>query len=352
MGSYPWSVLGLAPTADERAIRRAYAARLKATNPEDDPTGFMALREAFEEARYQAEMGYVDSEVAGDRDLGEPAAATRSAASPSDNPVRETPSTQAAGGHDAVPEPANPVAATEASTADPIPTSETGWPSEAHDRSEAHDQCPPDAPADGPEDELRSAIARLQEHLWPERRQASRAVDPWDTPERALEAVLNHHAMDAIDTYQQTEYIIGRMIQSSWPDHPELARRAAAFFGWNRSDYRGYRPFIRELYEDEQDQSIFARVADRNHEYHAVYAFLKATPAPQSTLWYLWSIWYGTRVFRFFADGSPEGELLRGGLPSATRDYWTNGGLKRLRLARFIPMIVLLLIVTLYILSI
>ncbi len=51
----PWAILKLAPTADVRAIKRAYAIRLKCTRPEDDAEGFHTLRLAFEAALKQAE---------------------------------------------------------------------------------------------------------------------------------------------------------------------------------------------------------------------------------------------------------------------------------------------------------
>ena len=46
--------LGLGPDADERAVKRAYAARLKTTRPDRDPEGFQALN-----ATYQAAMAWV-----------------------------------------------------------------------------------------------------------------------------------------------------------------------------------------------------------------------------------------------------------------------------------------------------
>lgn len=45
-----WSVLGIAATADEREIKRAYAKKLKLTRPDDDPAAFQALHDAYESA--------------------------------------------------------------------------------------------------------------------------------------------------------------------------------------------------------------------------------------------------------------------------------------------------------------
>ncbi len=49
-----WDELGIAPCADPKAIRRAYAARLKKLDPDRDPNGFARLRDAYEWALKRA----------------------------------------------------------------------------------------------------------------------------------------------------------------------------------------------------------------------------------------------------------------------------------------------------------
>jgi hypothetical protein len=47
---WPWDELGLAPTGDERLIRKAYAERARQCRPDDDSAGFIRLRAAYEAA--------------------------------------------------------------------------------------------------------------------------------------------------------------------------------------------------------------------------------------------------------------------------------------------------------------
>jgi hypothetical protein len=68
MSESVWEVLGIAETPDERAIKRAYAAKLKVTSPEHDAAGFMKLREAYDAAKsHAAWLRYVAAQPPEDR---------------------------------------------------------------------------------------------------------------------------------------------------------------------------------------------------------------------------------------------------------------------------------------------
>jgi hypothetical protein len=63
-----WTTLGIERTSDQRAIRSAYAAKLKNIDVDGDPAAFIALRDAYEWAREDAR--YADYYDWDDDDLG------------------------------------------------------------------------------------------------------------------------------------------------------------------------------------------------------------------------------------------------------------------------------------------
>lgn len=55
--SFPWSRLGIDPTSDKAAIRKAYADVLRSINPDEDIAGFADLRRARDQALWLADQG-------------------------------------------------------------------------------------------------------------------------------------------------------------------------------------------------------------------------------------------------------------------------------------------------------
>ncbi|ASJ71344.1 J domain-containing protein [Granulosicoccus antarcticus] len=52
-----WQTLGVNSDADKKTIKLAYAKKLKATRPDDDPEGFIALHQAYKAALQEAARG-------------------------------------------------------------------------------------------------------------------------------------------------------------------------------------------------------------------------------------------------------------------------------------------------------
>ena len=76
MAKTPWQVLGLSgPTADKKAIKRAYAQQVKLYHPEDHPEEFQALQAAYQEALKRAtDLAAQESKGAGADFLGDQSA--------------------------------------------------------------------------------------------------------------------------------------------------------------------------------------------------------------------------------------------------------------------------------------
>jgi hypothetical protein len=62
VAAFPWSVLGIKKTTEERAIKSAYAKKLKVTRPEDDPVAFQRLVEARDVALRLARLANASQE--------------------------------------------------------------------------------------------------------------------------------------------------------------------------------------------------------------------------------------------------------------------------------------------------
>lgn len=68
-----WELIGIEPTADLTAIKRAYAAELKKNKPDENPEGFKALHAAYKSAMQYAKQLSLSSRADADADADEAA---------------------------------------------------------------------------------------------------------------------------------------------------------------------------------------------------------------------------------------------------------------------------------------
>lgn len=184
-------MLGVPRGSDRATIRRAYAAKLKVTNPEDDAAGFKELRAAYEEA-----LRWVDYQQFDDWDDEEDDAATETArAGLTLTPVWE----ENAPDSDTLPE------------AEPLPPPEP-------------DPLEVERAADAAEFERR--FAELEAGLrgpWFKDRDGIRA---------AFDAVMAAPALIELDRRAYAEYRIAALIADTIPRSDAILREAMAAFGW------------------------------------------------------------------------------------------------------------------------
>lgn len=229
-----WKVLGIAPTSDTRAIRSAYSALLKAIDPETDPRAFIALREAFEAAKIQAQ--WVDEpDEDDDEELWDEDGEDGEGWTPGGDLYQIRPSGD-------VPAPPSPDPAWETpAPPEPLEFSDSAAPAEPAD---PHWQAPPGQPERpspwapiSPEDA--DAHSRALATLLYSR---DREAGPWPTPAQEDEMLVHWRAIIADPRMQEISYFadaerwFSELIARTAAFSDPLVIPATEFFGWLKSD--------------------------------------------------------------------------------------------------------------------
>jgi len=204
---------------DERALRRAYARRLKQIDIEAEPERFQALREALDQGlrwaawRHQQALAQAPAPA--------PAPDPRPELAPRQAPPLARPAESDAG---APPPPSDaPRARPQAGAGEaPAPT-----PAPA---------AAPEAPAPGPDDLAAVVLARL-------RRRIEDGLADSEAARRVLLGFLDDPGLASLDARAAFEGGIARLLASHWqPGHEQLLDPAVEVFGWN-SDHAHLKHF-------------------------------------------------------------------------------------------------------------
>ncbi|WP_395644860.1 hypothetical protein [Terricaulis sp.] len=301
----PWSILGVAADADEQAVRRAYAAKLKQTNPEDDSDGFKRLRAAYERA-----MGAIASRRAhvfdsGERDLNAPEQGRSS------RPEEDRERVHALlGAADA--EPVNAASSTVIPGAAPLPATEL----------EAHAE---------------------------KRRRLYEALGRQESPEelrRHLDAVLNASAMGRVDVFDRTAIWLVDLVHRARPQSLVLVDPIIAFFDWKPAkeelnQWQGPRAMfaLRDLVRGQaRSEALLGRLKDPRHEFHRAFELTRATtPAlpDRPALQRLFALRHINLIERFLAIVELQHRSILTHLDQRTV-YWWKQRFKRTSLGYFL----------------
>lgn len=251
-GASIWQVLGIEMTHDPREIRRAYARRLKVTQPEDDAEGFQRLRVAYEYALAWA--------VHASRERAEGHLPERTAAAPAPPPEPEP---------ERMPE------------SPPVPAPLT--------------QAEPEAPAHVPIDHELAAKADADVHELQRLFEALRARldknarDGWpdvDGDARALAALVRAPALHNIALQLQAEEAIAVMLLQHAPHGDHLLAAAARHFEWlGREHESSLAPPARAVLERMDDRAFLDHLRDASNEASLAYETLR-NPTSRLTRWW------------------------------------------------------------------
>lgn len=303
----PWSLLGIAATQDTSAIRKAYAARIKAMDLDSDVEGYAALRHARDTALRLAKT------------MTSPAAEPDEADQPAP-PLAADPPTPARWLH-AAPELAGDWEAPPAlsTSLDPAPEpftarispdfTATGADGENIAPQHADPFAPPLVPHasyDGTLDALKpgqSAFQRLGALIDADTVDANAPLSDAEAAEslRWLQAVLTEARHSDITRQAQIEDWLATLLAEAWPRCAPLLEAATAEFGWEREwGTIAARPAVNYLGQRLRGYRFQQKVLQPDHRYHKAWIEL-CRPGPAG-------------LFRFLRSSSSDVLGLLGGI--------------------------------------
>lgn len=270
-----WRTLGISATHDQTAIRRAYAARLRVTNPEDDPAGFQTLRGAYDQAMGLARRRAVASQA----DL---VAADVMAASEPPEPAE-----------------ADGLLPTRPPVAVPVPP-----PPSVDERQRGLD-------------ELDRLCGRLHGLVTEE------GVADHAAIRDAGAAVLAAPALDEITVHGRVDAWLQSLIAYNIPRSDPLIDLAAAHFGWAQQAGRLQTSgAIEHILLRQDDIGYRRRLRSKDHFYNRPYRMLERPPRFRSPLWRWTTITRENEVrefLRHLADAHP---TIHADLNQETLTWW------------------------------
>lgn len=212
-----WAVLGVQPGSDRETVRRAYARKLRITNPEDDPEGFKQLRQAYELAMRGADRRQVTADQEAPR-----------GAAP-----------------------------------DPDVGAGVGEAAIAQETSSSPEQAAMQAHAD-------AMLAALQ----------SSDPQRWRDAIAPLQDLLASPALDELELRRNFEHWLSHQIASHAPRSDCLIPDAIAFFGWDRVGYRIPSPAIAAILRRQDEQAQAEQIAHPDHPLHRGWIALATAKSP------------------------------------------------------------------------
>lgn len=221
-----WKTLGIERTADRRSIKRAYAAKLKAIDPDKDAAAFLELRNALESAIQQAEW---DAEEARQRE--------------------------------------NQIEFEDQSLSGQLEVSENGDAHFATPSDEAEAEAGPAATSW--DDDPRSPLAAL---LWDKEPGGDHVVRVG----AAIEELLQSPRMLDIDFARETEDWLCWILTETIPNSDPAIIYADRYFRWEQAAERVGAPWqVGFLSARAEDLGVIQRLENPDHRWHEAWTVLK-----------------------------------------------------------------------------